>query len=128
MLALGAASLLACGVTPLVSAEIVGNVGAPHTGTAALRSHSSSSESTIPAEILGDVIVYAENGTWTASTTFRENDNGTIHRGARARRRQWTQEMPHYDYLPRRSNLEGDNFRRQDCFCRWRLTAVYERR
>lgn len=80
-------------------------------------------------EILGDVIMYNDNGTWTATTTFRENDNGTITEGPEPGNGTWTQAGANIttvypDGSSSRSTISGDRL----TFADGGLTAVYERR
>ncbi len=80
-------------------------------------------------EILGDVIIYIDNGTWTATRTFRENDHGTITEGPEPGDGTWTQTSAdittiYPDGSSSRATISGDRL----TFADGGLTAVYERR
>lgn len=130
MLALGAVTLLACGgdstgpggsVAGTWELSTVNGAGLPFTliqvATPPYR-----------LEIMSDVIIANENGTWTGTTTFRENDNGTITTTSEPGNGTWSQgganvTINYSDGTSSTATISGDRI----TFTESGLTAIYER-
>lgn len=79
-------------------------------------------------EILGDVYVFADNGTWTGTTTIREDDNGTITTTTEPNNGTWSQgganlTVTFSDGSTSPATISADRI----TFAEGGLTAVYER-
>jgi hypothetical protein len=79
-------------------------------------------------EILGDVIVANENGTWTGTTTVRENVNGTITSTSTPGAGTWSQAgetvtINYEDTSSAKATISGDRI----IFSQNGVIAVYER-
>ena len=130
MLALGAVTLLACGgdstgpggnVAGTWELTTVNGAGLPFTLVQI-------ASPVYRLEVMGDIYTFNDNGTWTGTTTLRENDNGTITTTSEPSSGTWSQAganvtINYEDTSSSTATISGDRI----TFAEGGVTAVYER-